>query len=70
MGYYHNGNKSRTYISKEDMPNWKRFYEQVTGKVYGTVSREPPQEKNKSKTATVRREGSEPEPKEICTEKV
>ena len=55
---------------KEAMPNWKRFYEQVTGKVYGTVSREPPQEKSKSKTATVRREGSEPEPKEICTEKV
>lgn len=41
-----------------DMPNWKRFYEQVTGKVYGTVSREPPQKKNKTKTAMNRREGS------------
>lgn len=41
-----------------DMPNWKRFYEQVTGKVYGTVNREPPQKKNKTKTAMNRREGS------------
>ena len=50
------------------MPHWRAFVEQITGRPYGSPS--PPQNKNKSKTATVRREGSEPEPKEICTEKV
>ena len=48
---------------KEDMPNWKRFYEQVTGKVYGTVNREPP--KKKKNTAVDWREGREPEKTKI-----
>lgn len=51
-----------------DMENFKKFWESVTGRPYGSPP--PPQKKNKMKTATVRREGSEPEPKEICTEKV
>lgn len=39
-----------------DMENYKKFWESVTGRKYGSPP--PPQNKNKSKTATVRREGS------------
>lgn len=53
---------------KEDMPNWRRFVEQVTGKPYGTIKPEPP--KKKTKTTMNRRGGSEPRAKEVYTEKV
>lgn len=51
-----------------DMENYKKFWESVTGRPYGTIKPEPP--KKKAKTATNRREGVEPRAKEICTEKV
>lgn len=43
---------------KEDMPHWRAFVEEITGRPYNSPNREPPQKKNKMKTATVRREGS------------
>lgn len=52
-----------------DMENWKRFFEETTGKpYYESPNREPP--KKKAKTTMNRRGGSEPRAKEVCTEKV
>ena len=51
-----------------DMENWKKFFEQVTGRPYESPNREPP--RKKTKTTMNRRGGSEPRAKEICTEKV
>lgn len=51
-----------------DMENFKKFWESVTGRPYGTAGKEPT--KKKAKTATNRREGVEPRAKEIYTEKV
>ena len=40
-----------------DVENWKRLFEQVTGRPYGTIKPEPP--KKKTKTTMNRRGGSE-----------
>lgn len=37
-------------IMKEDMPNWRRFVESVTGRSYGSVNREPPKKGTKPRT--------------------
>ena len=55
---------------KEDMPNWKRFFEEVTGMEYSGTNREPPQKKDKSKTATVRREGDGTEKTKVSAESI
>ena len=48
---------------KEDMRNWRRFVEQVTGKPYGAIKPEPPKKKNGD-----RREGGVgPEKTEVQT---
>lgn len=41
-----------------DMENWKKFFEQVTGRPYESPNREPP--RKKTKTTMNRRGGSEP----------
>lgn len=45
---------------KEDMPHWRAFVEEITGRPYNSPNREPPQKKKKTKTTMNRREGSEP----------
>lgn len=42
---------------KEDMANWRRFVEEITGRPYESPNREPPK---KTKTTMDRRGGSEP----------
>lgn len=54
-------------IMNNDMPNWRRFVEEITGRPYESPNREPPK---KTKTTMDRRGGSEPRAKEIYTEKV
>ena len=49
-----------------DMENFKKFWESITGRPYGS----PPPPQKKKKTAVDWRGGNEPESKEICTEKV
>ena len=51
-----------------DMENYKKFWESVRGRPYGTIKPEPP--KKKTKTTMNRRGGSEPRAKEVYTEKV
>ena len=50
---------------KEDMPRWRAFVEQITGRPYSSPNREPPQKKIKNKITTNRREGREPEKTKI-----
>lgn len=51
-----------------DMENYKKFWESVTGRPYGTIKPESP--KKNTKTTTNGREGVEPRAKEVCAEKV